>query len=135
MNLNDITVIKALNARMIWLTQRQKVLAHNVANADTPNYMARDVSEATFKEMMRENSDRIRLASTSDGHLAGNSRNGSSRARSQEDAVESSPTGNNVVLEEEMMKVSETAADYELMTNLYKKSVGLLKLAISRPRG
>ena len=31
-----------------------------------------------------------------------------------------------------MMKVSETMADYQLMTSLYKKQVGLLKEAIGR---
>ena len=104
MDLGDIKLFQALNARMSWLTDRQRVLAQNVANADTPNYMA---------------------GSKKDDGLS----------RTQQARVESSPTGNSVVLEEEMMKVSETVADYELMSNLYRKSVGLLKLAIGKSRG
>jgi len=37
-----------------------------------------------------------------------------------------------VSLEDEMIKVSDTTSDYQLMTNLYKKQVGLIKTAIGR---
>ena len=134
MDLGDIKLFQALNTRMDWLTQRQRVLAQNVAHADTPNYVARDMSEETFARMLRGSQDRLQMVSTSHTHLNG-SASGGRNHRGQEAAFESSPTDNSVVLEEEMMKVSETAADYELMTNLYRKSVGLLKIAIGRPRG
>ena len=42
-------------------------------------------------------------------------------------------SGNSVGLEAEMMKVAQTAADHELMSNLYKKGMGMLRIAISRP--
>lgn len=134
MDLGDIKLFQALNARMSWLTDRQRVLAQNVANADTPNYMARDLPEASFHQMLRGSQDRLKLQSTSGHHLAG-SKKDDGLSRTQQARVESSPTGNSVVLEEEMMKVSETVADYELMSNLYRKSVGLLKLAIGKSRG
>ena len=44
----------------------------------------------------------------------------------------SEPSGNAVVLEEQMMLQSRTQVDYELMTRLYKKHVGMVKMALGR---
>ena len=43
---------------------------------------------------------------------------------------ETTPDGNSVVLEDEMLKVAETQQDFQLATMLYSKSLGLLKLAV-----
>ncbi len=134
MDLGDIKLFQAIHARMTWLNQRQQVLAQNVANADTPNYMAQDLPEENFYRMLQDNVDHMKMASTNGGHLQGSAGKGG-LPRTNNVTGEPSPTGNSVVLEEEMMKVSQTAADYELMSNLYRKSVGLLKLAVGRPRG
>ncbi len=133
MDLSDIKLFQAINARMSWLTDRQRILAQNIANADTPNYMARELPEENFRLMLRDTQPKLTMASTSGTHLKG-SKDGGGLTRTNEAKFEASPTGNSVVLEEEMMKVAETAADYELMTNLYKKSVGLLKIAIGKSR-
>jgi flagellar basal-body rod protein FlgB len=37
-----------------------------------------------------------------------------------------------VVLEEQMMKLSQTQADYNMVVNLYTKNVDMLKTAIGR---
>ncbi len=42
--------------------------------------------------------------------------------------------GNTVSVEDEMIKVSQNTADYQLMTNLYKKQLGMLKMAIGSER-
>ncbi|MHA1152522.1 MAG: flagellar basal body protein, partial [Alphaproteobacteria bacterium] len=38
---------------MEWLSQRQKVLADNIANADTPNYQPRDLNPSEFQRILR----------------------------------------------------------------------------------
>ncbi|MBT7747468.1 MAG: flagellar basal-body rod protein FlgB, partial [Alphaproteobacteria bacterium] len=50
----------------------------------------------------------------------------------QKDVYETSPDGNSVVLEQQLMKVTETKMDYELMTNLYRKHMGMLRTALGR---
>jgi flagellar basal-body rod protein FlgB len=37
-----------------------------------------------------------------------------------------------VVVEEQMIKVAETQMDYQLVTNLYRKHVDMIKTAIGR---
>ena len=41
----------------------------------------------------------------------------------------------NASLESEMMKVSDTANDYALMTNLYRRQLGLVKSVLGRGQG
>ena len=45
---------------------------------------------------------------------------------------ETSPSGNSVVLEDQMIKVAETQMDYQTVTGLYSKSLGLIKIALGR---
>jgi flagellar basal-body rod protein FlgB len=44
--------------------------------------------------------------------------------------VESSPSGNTVSLEQEMIRVSDTQAEYQAASNLYAKAMGMMKTAI-----
>lgn len=125
-----MSLFAALTARMRWLHERQAVIAANVANADTPGYEARELAEPNFEAMLR---GRLAPRQTHPGHLAGAAggpqlRNGTAR----HGASNASPTGNSVVLEEEMLKLSETNASFQLVSNLYGKHIAMLKSVLSR---
>ena len=135
MDLTQINLFKALNARMHWLNQRQQVLAQNVANADTPGYQARDVEPLDFKALLDKAAQPLRMKVTDPAHQAGADRLSAVHISERKQKEESSPTGNSVSLEEEMMKVADTTQTYDLMTNLLDKSVGMLRIAMSRPHG
>lgn len=131
MDLTQMPLFKMLGTRMRWLNERQRVLAQNVANADTPGYRAMDLREPDFRGMLRDARGDLRMAATGSGHMAAGKRSSAGfRVDEVRDDYEATPNGNAVVLEEEMMKVTETAADYQMMTNLYKKHVQLIKTAI-----
>ena len=53
-------------------------------------------------------------------------------SKKQKKTYETAPAGNSVVVEEQMMKLSQTQADYNQMVNLYRKHVDMLKTAIGR---
>jgi len=130
--ISDIGLLAAIRSRMQWLQTRQGVLAENVANADTPGYRARDL--AAF-EVPRRNAvptpAQIVPTRTDPAHLV--SAGDDPRWRHEKVATfEVRPTGNSVVLEEEMMKVTQTQVDYQLATSLYSRSIGLLKTALGR---
>jgi flagellar basal-body rod protein FlgB len=126
MDLNDIPLFKAMAQRMTWLSQRQKVLAQNVANADTPNYRPHDLQAPTFRDLLGQTARKLQLVATRPNHLAGT---GAQSAFHEEvDRIgEVSPSGNAVKLEDEMLKVSGTANDYALTTNLYRQHISMLK--------
>jgi flagellar basal-body rod protein FlgB len=119
---------------MDWLTTRQKVLAQNIANADTPNYQAKDLAPLDFAAMASAAGNKLKMETTSGGHIKA----GLSTARSpkvfETQSTLTSPSGNGVIIEDELMKVSETQAEYELITRLYRKHMGMLRSALGRRR-
>ena len=45
MAIGDLPIFSMMKQRLHWLTERQQVLAENVANANTPGYIAKDLKE------------------------------------------------------------------------------------------
>ena len=52
MPINDIPILSMLRERMQWQQARQQVLAENVANADTPDYQAKDLAPLDFSQQL-----------------------------------------------------------------------------------
>ena len=50
MSINDLPALSALRTRMQWHQERQRVLAENVSNSNTPNFRPRDLVELKFDE-------------------------------------------------------------------------------------
>jgi flagellar basal-body rod protein FlgB len=129
MDIGHIPLFAALSKRMAWLTARQTVLAENVANANTPGYVAKDLKEIDFKAMVgKAPGGALQLAATQPGHFAPAVPNNPTQIVATPD--DKSLNGNSVSLEAQMMKVSTNAADYALVTTLYKQNVGLIKAAL-----
>jgi len=135
MFLGDTPIFSMMKERMHWLADRQRVIAENVANADTPNYVARDLAEPDFGEMMRQRSSTqvLSAANTDPFHIDANGSGGSSTgALLRRPDFETTPTGNSVVLEEQMIKAAENQMDYQTVTGLYSKSISMLKIALGK---
>lgn len=133
MTVANLPLFDMLKTRMGWLQQRQKVLAQNVAQADTPGYRARDLTPLDFKSYLQPQARSAALAVTSPAHIAGTGNAGGfGTARTQ--TVEVRPNGNAVELESEMMKVAQNQIDYQTATSLYSRSLGLIKTAIGKAR-
>jgi flagellar basal-body rod protein FlgB len=134
MAINDIPVLSALRTRMQWHQERQRVLAENVSNSDTPNFKPRDLVEPKFDRNGASASGpmgSLAMMQTSSNHLAA-SGGGPSFAQDRKGAFQTRPTGNSVNLEDEMLKVSANQMDYAAATSLYSRSLHLLKTAIGK---
>ena len=131
MDLSKIPLFEMLTRRMSWLSQRQEVLAHNIANADTPDFAARDLAPLDFRRSLRD-AGPMTAARTHAAHLGGGAKPQPLRDAAQRSRFDTSPSGNGVVLEEQLMKVAETQVDYQLVTNLYRKHVDMIKVALGR---
>lgn len=130
MDFTKLPLFSAMTKRMAWLGQRQQVLAQNIANADTPGYGAQDLKEPQFGELLRSAGGRLTMAATATGHLGG--ANPAKPVVERSADTERKTTGNTVVLEDQMMKISKTAMDFQLTTNLYRKHLGMIKTALGR---
>lgn len=129
MNLPDVPLFAMLRERMSWLHQRQDVLSQNVANADTPGYVARDLKALDFADMLNGTAPAGHMVTTDIRHFAVSPAAAGFEDEATPDQA-SNPNGNAVSLEREMVKVADTQAQFAAAANLYAKAMTLMKTAI-----
>ncbi len=129
MAFEGVPLMGMIKRKMEWLGARQEVLAQNVAHADTPGYRTRDLERPDFRTVMAGENDALAMRRSSGRHIQ--AAPVSVALRNEKVAGwETVPDGNSVSVEEQMMKVTETVGEYRLATNIYSKSVNLLRTAI-----
>ncbi|MCP8940405.1 flagellar basal body protein [Alsobacter sp. SYSU M60028] len=126
MSAAGLPLVSQLKERMHWLQSRQKVLAENVANANTPGFKPRDL-----RPFEAGDGGGLAPLQTAPGHLSGGPSDDAARTRAAR-RFETTPSGNAVSLEDEMTKLADTQADYQAAATLYAKSLSLLKIAIGK---
>jgi flagellar basal-body rod protein FlgB len=108
-------------------------LAQNIANADSPDYVPQDMKAGAFARLLARSMPPVTPVSTNPAHMRGTL--GEPRpfkSDEQRRVYETAPSGNAVVLEEQLIKVAETQMDYQLMSNLYRKHLGMIRTALGR---
>jgi flagellar basal-body rod protein FlgB len=132
MELFQLKLFQRMSDRMGWLSARQTVLAQNIANADTPEYVPHDMKALTFEDHLTKVTPVVQER-TDPMHMTGTSTAAASiDDQKTKKQYETAPVGNSVVLEEQMMKLADAQHSYQLMTNLYRKHVEMLKMALGR---
>jgi flagellar basal-body rod protein FlgB len=134
MAITDLPALSALRTKMQWHQERQRVLAENIANSDTPTFRPRDLVAPRFDTANAPGTNAggsLPMMRTAGGHI-GPSGSGSTFTNDPKGTFETRPAGNAVNLEDEMMKVSANQMDYAAATSLYSRSLGLLKTAIGK---
>ena len=133
MAISDLPIFSMLRTRMQWHQERQRVLAENVSNADTPRFRPRDLDAARFRpRRCSRRAASFTLAQHRPGahHGAGGERRASRPSGRTNTTCR--PAGNAVNLEDEMMKVAANQMDYQAAISLYSRSIGLFKTAIGK---
>jgi flagellar basal-body rod protein FlgB len=120
-----------LRARMHWHQERQRLLAENVANADTPHYRPRDLAPLQF-DRARFSMAPVALQRTTFSHLESLNGTSSRFEASRPASLHVRSSGNAVNLEDEMIKVAANQMDFQAATTLYTRSLALLKTAIGK---
>ncbi len=133
-NIGDMPLLAMLKQRMSWLSARQNVLAQNVANVDTPGYSARDLKPINFADVLKGATTSPQfgggMAVTDPRHISLTQDHASEFGDFSAPDVEANPSGNSVSLEQEMIRVSDTQAEYQAASNLYAKAIDMMKTAI-----
>ncbi len=138
MAFTDLPLFNVLRQNMSWLTNRQRVLSENIANADTPGFRARDISRPDFRAILRQASGGASgsMLRTDPRHMSSSRATTTGGGLRIEDAPDSAskPNGNTVVLEDQMMRVAETQMNHQAAVGLYQKSLGILRMAVRGAR-
>lgn len=132
MTVQNIALFKALGAKLDYLDHQQKITSQNIANADTPNYKARELTDPDFGRVLDKvvKDNAVRMNSTRANHMPAAGEVEEGRDRKQKSFYEVAPGKNAVVLEEQMLKAQKTTMDHSLMMNIMKKNIGMIRTAI-----
>jgi len=131
-------LFQLLSAKASFLQSRHAVLAQNVANADTPGYRPKDLVEPDFASVLKPSASAVtavHLARSRPDHLAGLPIPPLSSRRQRLDGFEMAPTGNAVIIEEQIRLMGSAERGYQLATSIYGKYVGLMRTAIGAGAG
>jgi flagellar basal-body rod protein FlgB len=144
---DDIPLFSMLKSRMGYLSERQRVVAQNVANSNTPGYAPRDLKPFNFQAAVDAPEagsvyrggaatppGPVRMLSTVGGHLAPTTVKSIWKSPQGMDS-ETTLDGNAVSLEDQMLKMTEARTNYDAAIGFYQKSMNLLRMAARKPNG
>ncbi|MDP9414069.1 MAG: flagellar basal body protein [Pseudomonadota bacterium] len=131
------TLITGLGEAMRHLSERQRVVAQNIANSETPGFKAREVEAPDFGKLVGDAAGSRRVARPRVQITGGMAALGANqplggRITIDKDVTETKPDGNNVTLEEQLLKMGQIQADFTALTNLYRKQMSLMKTAVGK---
>lgn len=136
--MNSPALVEGIGLAMRHLSERQKVIAQNIANADTPGFKAREVDAPDFAGLVEGQRGaphvarpRIRISGGM-AALGASQPSAGSNIVADKDISETKPDGNNVTLEDQLLKLGQVQADFAALTNIYRKQMALLKTAVGR---
>ena len=143
MRVDDIPLFSMLKGRLRYLDARQKVIAENVANANTPGFTPRDLKPdaaggtgfaQTLSLAQPSAGAGMTMAVTQPGHMlppGAQAANGFQAQKAPDS--ETRLDGNSVVLEEQMLKMAESRMAYDAAITFYQKSMNMLRMASKSP--
>lgn len=130
----DINQVFAPHERVLTAaSQRMELLAVNMANADTPNFKARDIDFKTALQAAEQSSS-VTLAATRKGHIQGAGAFGGRAEALYRVPDQPSLDGNTVDAQKESAAIAETATRYQASLTLLDQRIRGLRMAITGGR-
>lgn len=108
---------------------RQSVVARNIAHADTPGYRQQDIPD--FTEIYRDAGAGSEMRATRSGHF------GRMESRVSADPFITgggtvAPNGNDVSLEDQILKSAEVQQQHDMALAIYRSGLGVLRASLGR---
>lgn len=125
--LDNINILKIASSMARHAAQRHEIISQNIANADTNGFKAKDLEP--FSDAFQKTSEQANANGFS---------NGAANPLPEWRAIEvtssgvTSPNGNTVSLEDQMMRSVEAQAAHDSATTIYKKTVDILRSSLGR---
>ena len=133
LDLFESKTLNAIEGYMDRLSQRQKIVSSNLANIDTPGYRTKEITfHAAIDELLTEPSvGKLRL--TRERHIDAENFEPPSKVFEPKGLLERADR-NNVDIDKEMMKISETSIGYSMMTQMLRGKYHKLTNSINEGR-
>ena len=128
MSIFQANIFSAAESRLAWASERQAVLARNIANISTPGFQAMDT--AGFQQVLN-GAVGVQPVRTAPNHLEGTIDPGMTARLSRETTARTADK-NGVRLEEQLMKVADTETIHATVTAIFKKYASLFSIALGK---
>ena len=137
MDIKNIALFQAMGAKMDYLSLKQSTISQNIANSDTPEYRAREITDVDFGAVLQHitQDKKIRVHKTDPNHMLPGGNMDDPDLRKSRMTYEVAPGDNAVIIEEQMVNAARTTLDYNLVTNLMSKNVGMIRIALGTGQG
>lgn len=136
MDLANTPFFGLLRTRLDQLSERQRLISENIANASTPGYRPRDLDTSGFERMLESHAGAqgagLVIARTNAAHMTPTGGGGHANVITRDDS-ETTIDGNAVVIEDQMARAAETRMQFETGIALYQKGLELVRLAARAP--
>jgi flagellar basal-body rod protein FlgB len=134
MDIGGIPLLSILRNRLGYLGERQRVIAENVSNSDTPGFTPNDLRPFKVELKASPALEMARTqATTQPGHMQPPGANKKTYRTVATRDSETTMDGNSVVLEEEMIKMSDARMSYDAAIGFYQKSMNLIRMSAKAP--
>ncbi|MEM6676681.1 MAG: flagellar basal body rod protein FlgB [Pseudomonadota bacterium] len=137
--LSDLPIIQNAGYMARHAATRASVIAENLANADTPDYRARDLPD--FATVMRNGADNgaglstVAARATREGHVSAPfDRPSKGMPPATPIDMPRAPNGNNVVIEDQTMRAGQAESQHRLALSVYAQTIDLMRLGLGRMR-
>ena len=137
MDVSSIPLFAMLRSRMNYFSDRQRLVAENIANSNTPGYRPQDLTPFSFRKAGAGSESPTVLQVTNPAHMrpsgpdAATAANGF-RTERRADTV-TTLDGNQVSLEDEMMRMADSRMNYEAAIGFYQKSMAMIRTSAKAP--
>ncbi|KGX93175.1 flagellar basal body rod protein FlgB [Pontibacillus halophilus JSM 076056 = DSM 19796] len=107
------STIHNLESSLDYASAKNKTISSNIANVDTPNYKAKEVS---FKGVLSEEVGRLDAKRTNDKHMSFESSNPTFTVKERSSTTFNN-NGNNVDMDQEMTELAKNQLNYQALVN------------------
>ncbi len=141
MDLKNLTVFNLANQNMRYLSAKERVIAANIANASTPNYLPQDITKPSFLSNLTVEKPLLELKTTNIKHIG--ELKSQTKSNNYQGPIVFTPKpnnaltidGNGVILEEQMNEASKASSEYKRMITIYNSYKNMLSVANTKING
>ncbi|MBE6443311.1 MAG: hypothetical protein E7020_01425 [Alphaproteobacteria bacterium] len=141
MDLKNLTVFNLANQNMRYLSAKERVIAANIANASTPNYLPQDITKPSFLSNLTVEKPLLELKTTNIKHIG--ELKSQTKSNNYQGPIVFTPKpnnaltidGNGVILEEQMNEASKASSEYKRMITIYNSYKNMLSVANTKISG
>lgn len=127
MDLNNLSVFSLSQQNMKYLTEKQRVVATNLANSNTPGYLPKDVEKPSFSNELSSN---LTMTTTNPMHMSGVGKAVfSNKVYTPKPTTPLTIDGNGVIIEDQLNEASKASGEYNRMLTIYTQYRNMLKTA------